>query len=49
MKKFRYLYQNPENLTQFTKDHLYEGERVLYKADEIKFEDEYLYLKINIA
>jgi len=44
MKKFRYLYQNPESHIQLSKENFYEGERILYKADEIKFEDEYSHL-----
>jgi len=46
MKKFRYLYQNPESLVLLTKENMYEGERILYKADDMKYEDEYVLLLI---
>ena len=39
MKKFCYLYENKLNSKNPTKDDLYEGERILNKTEEIKFED----------
>lgn len=40
MKKFAYFYQNIYSTKDFKKEDFYEGERILNKEEEIKFEDE---------
>lgn len=40
MKRFAYIYENPIGTKECTKEYLYEGERILYKNEEIKYEDE---------
>lgn len=39
-RKFNYLYQNPLNAKDLKKDELFEGEKVMYKIEDIKLEDE---------
>lgn len=41
MKKFAYIYtHNKGNAKDIKTEDLYEGERVAYKTEEVKYEDE---------
>jgi hypothetical protein len=40
MNKFAYFYENTLNTLDAKKEHLYEGENIINKTDEIKYEDE---------
>jgi hypothetical protein len=40
MRKFAYVYENTIGTRDPKKEDFYEGERVLNKTEEIKFEDE---------
>lgn len=39
-RKFNYLYQNPSASNDLKKDELFEGEKIMYKIEDIKLEDE---------
>jgi hypothetical protein len=39
MKKFAYFYQNAIYSKDLKKEDLYEGERILSKSEEMKYED----------
>ncbi len=40
MKKFAYFYENTLGTNDPKKEYFYEGEKILNKAEEIKFVDE---------
>lgn len=39
-KKFNYLYQNSSGVPEIKKEGLFDGEKIMYKAESIKLEDE---------
>ncbi len=39
-RKFNYLFQNPTPSKELKKDELFEGEKIMYRIEEIKLEDE---------
>ena len=39
MKKFAYCLVNSDRTKEFKKDNFYEGERTLYKGEEMKMQD----------
>ena len=40
LKNFNYLYNNSSGNIQIKKEDLYEGEKIMYKLEDIKLEDE---------
>jgi hypothetical protein len=40
MKKFSYVYENTFKTLDMKKEYLYDGEKILNKCEEIKYEDE---------
>jgi hypothetical protein len=41
MKKLAYFYTNPYNTKDLDKSKMFEGERIISKVEDVKFEDEY--------
>ncbi len=40
MKKFSYVYENSYKTQELKKENLYDGERIINKTEEVKYEDE---------